>query len=455
VSGLGAALDYLPRFLAHQARLLDWPGFALAVAHHGEVVLEHAEGVADRGTGEAFTPRHRFRIASHSKTITAAGIMLLREQGRLTLDDPAGKHVAGLHKEVAAIPLALLLSHGGGLIRNGRDGGYFSDLRPYPDAAELMAELAEPPVIAPQTRLKYSNIGTALLGQVIEAVTGEDFAAWMAREIIARFGLTETTPDAPVPEGVPFARGHTGRHPLGERLVIPGDNPARALAAAGGFVSTAADCARFFSALSPEARESPLSAASRRAMVHRQWRNPHAPAELWYGLGTMSGMVAGAPWFGHSGSLQGYASRTAVLPEQGLCVSLLVNAVAQPTDFLVDGLLAVLLAATRRGAPAPGLAEWQGRWWNLFGVLDLLPLGDRVLVAVPGFFNPVGDAGEIAVEGPDEGRVVLANGFGNVGERVRLVRDGAGAVVGLDFAGSRMEPEAVHAAGLSARYGRG
>lgn len=451
MSGLAAALDYLPRFLAHQARLLDWPGFALVVAHHGEIVLEHAEGVADRSTGEVFTPRHRFRIASHSKTFTAAGIMLLREQGRLTLDDPAGKHVAGLHPEVAAIPLALLLSHGGGLIRNGRDAGYFSDLRPYPDAAELMAELAEPPVIAPQTRLKYSNIGSALLGRVIENVTGEAYAAWMAREIVARFGLSETTPDMPVPPGAPFARGHTAQHPLGARLVIPGDNPSRALAAAGGFVSTAADCARFFSALSPLAADSPLSAASRRALVQRQWRNPHAPAELHYGLGTMSGTLGGWEWFGHSGAFQGYASRTAVVPAQGLAVSLLVNAVAQPTDLAVDGLLHMLRAGVERGAPEPALRDWSGRWWSLWGALDLLPLGDRVLVALPGFWNPVGDVAEIAASG-DEGRVVIANGFGNVGETVRLVRDGAGAVVGFDFGGARYVAEAEHAAGLRGRY---
>src|SRR3712207_3246436 len=71
----------------HQVRCV------LAVARHGEVVFERAFGLADLGTGEALTPCHRFRVASHSKAFTAAGVMLLRERGRLGLDDAVGRHV--------------------------------------------------------------------------------------------------------------------------------------------------------------------------------------------------------------------------------------------------------------------------------------------------------------------------------------------------------------------------
>src|SRR3546814_13420854 len=69
------------------------PGCVIAIARRGRVVLERAFGVADLATGEPLTPRHRFRVASHSKTFTATGILRLREAGRLRLDDPAGDHV--------------------------------------------------------------------------------------------------------------------------------------------------------------------------------------------------------------------------------------------------------------------------------------------------------------------------------------------------------------------------
>ena len=162
-----------------------------------------------------------------------------------------------------------------GIIRDGEDAGQFLDRRPYLNEAELRAELKLPLVIAPGTRMKYSNHGFGLLGLIIKAITGEPYARWIKREIVDAAGLKETTPDMPLKRGTPFARGHTGRILLGRRLVIPGDNPCHAIDAAGGFVSTAADIARYFAQLSPNARSSVLSAASRREMTRRHWRNPH------------------------------------------------------------------------------------------------------------------------------------------------------------------------------------
>ena len=97
----------------------------IAIAHRGKVVLERAFGSANLATGEALTPRHRFRVASHSKSFTAAGILKLREQGRLKLDDAAGQYVDGLHPAVARATIAQLLSHTAGLIRDGADAGQF------------------------------------------------------------------------------------------------------------------------------------------------------------------------------------------------------------------------------------------------------------------------------------------------------------------------------------------
>src|SRR5271155_2029953 len=97
------------------------------------------------------TPRHRLRIASHSKSFTAAGILKLREQGRLRLDDPVGQHVGDLHPEIATATIAQLLSHTAGLVRDGADSGQWSDRRPFLSAQEIRADLAAGPVIAANT----------------------------------------------------------------------------------------------------------------------------------------------------------------------------------------------------------------------------------------------------------------------------------------------------------------
>src|SRR5712691_10295788 len=187
---LSAALDYIPRWLEFQLRHTDQPGF----------------GVADIDTGETLTPRHRFRVASHSKSFPAAAVMKLREQGRLKLDDPAGQYVDGLHPAVAEVTIAQLLSHSAGLVRDGADASHFSDRRPFPNERELRADLAEAPPIAPNTRFKYSNHGFGLVGLIIEAVTGEPYRVIVQREIVDPAGLGETQPDMPIADGAAIAR---------------------------------------------------------------------------------------------------------------------------------------------------------------------------------------------------------------------------------------------------------
>ena len=112
---LAPALAYIPQWIAWQRRITDMPGIAVAVAQGGKLVLDQALGSANLATGEALTPAHLFRVASHSKTFTAAGIMRLVEAGRLRLDDAAGQHVHGLHPEVPVTTCAIdreLNSHG-------------------------------------------------------------------------------------------------------------------------------------------------------------------------------------------------------------------------------------------------------------------------------------------------------------------------------------------------------
>ncbi len=342
-------------------------------------------------------------------------------------------------------------------MRDGSDAGQWTDRRPFADEAGIRADLAGGLTIDANTRFKYSNHGFGLLGLAIATITGEPCVDWIAREVVAAAGLQHTTPDMPLVGGVPaaqaapFARGHSAKWPLGQRLVLPGDNPTRALDPATGFVSTASDLARFFAQLSPTSKRSVLSVASRREMTRRQWREPHASVERWYGLGSMSGTLGGPAgggwdWFGHIGNFQGTLTRTAVVPAQDLSVSVLTNAADGPSQVWVDGCLHILRAFERHGAPSRHTAAWGGRWWTLSGAIDLLPMGgDKVMVANPALANPLLDATELAINprtrsGLDQGRIALAGGYGSHGEPVRLVRDAAGRATEFWLAGARYLP---------------
>jgi len=457
---LRPALDYIPRWLEFQMRLHRQPGCVIAIAHRGRIVLEQAFGYADLGRSLPLTPRHRFRVASHSKSFTAAGILKLRQRHKLQLDDYAGRYVRGLHPAIARATITQLLSHSAGIIRDGPDSGQWMDRRPFPGDAELRAALKAAPILEANTRFKYSNHGYGLLGLIIEAVAGESYRSWIKREIVDAAGLEETLPDAPVPRRMPFARGHSGMLPLGRRLVIPGENPTNAMIAATGFVSTAHDLARYYAQLSPTAGRGTLSLASRREMLRRQWRDPHSSIERYYGLGIISGAIgAGGPaggweWFGHSGGFQGYITRTSTLPAPELTVSVLTNAADGLSHFWHDGAIQILRAFAQNGAPSRRLSGWTGRWWSLWGAVDLVPMGAKVLVASPALLNPFADASEIKVIGRDDGRVALANGYAGHGEPARLVRNRRGRVTEFRLGGGRLLSEARVAKEIEARYSK-
>jgi len=450
---LNSALDYIPQWLEYQMRESEQPGCVIAIVHQGKLVLERAFGYADIVDQVPLTPRHRFRVASHSKSFTAAGIMKLREEGRLGLDDRVGRYVDGLNPVIAEATIAQLLSHSAGIIRDGSDSGQWEDRRPFLNATELRLDLAAPPVIEANTRFKYSNHGYGLAGLVIEAVTGMPYRSWIKQAIIEPAGVRETAPDMPVPMSEPVARGHSSKLPLGRRVIIPGDNPTNALAPATGFVSTARDLAHWFAQLDPAAGESVLTVSSRREMVRRQWRYSYSCLELDYGLGIISGKTAEWEWFGHSGGFQGFSSRTVVLPDCAVTVSVLTNAMDGPIDRWSDGAINILACFAKRGAPTGEVRDWTGRWWSLWGAIDLVPIGRTVMVGVPSQPNPFIDATEISLTGEDRGRVTLASGVARHGEEVRRVRRCNGKVNEVWLGGRCFLPEAEAATELEQRYG--
>jgi D-alanyl-D-alanine carboxypeptidase len=448
---LAAAVAYAEQWLAYQLSATEQPGCVLAVSHAGELVAERAFGVADLATATPLTPKHRFRVASHSKTFTAAGIMTLHEEGRLHLDDPVARHVTGLTADIGAVTLTQLMSHSGGVMRDGTDAGHWQDRQPFLDEEGLRAQLREPLTLEANTRFKYSNLGYGLLGLVIEAITGEPYAAWMDKRIIAPFGLADTTADMPAKSGAALATGHSARLPFGRRFATPGHNATNALASATGFISTAGDLARFFGSLDPAARTSALAVASRREMTRRHWRVPHSEWERHYGLGVIAGAAHGHEWFGHSGAFQGFISRTACVPEWGVTVSIVTNAIDGLANPWVEGVLSIMHEFSRRGAPKAPAADWTGRWWSYWGATDLVPMGDVVLLASPGQLTPFADASELKVSSPLQARLSQANGFGGYGEPVHRALSSDGVAERLRIGGTELLPEPAFLAEVAAK----
>ena len=451
---LKAGIEFSDRWLKHQAETMEQPGCSAAIAHRGEIVFAKAYGHADLSTGEKLTPRHRFRIASHSKTFTAAGIMKLREQQRLSLDDPASAYVKGLHSSAANVTIAELLSHAGGIVRDGADSGQFADRIPYKNRAEILAELAKPQPVEAGTRFKYSNHGYALLGLIIEAVAREPYVIWISREVIRAAGLGQTSADMPAPMRAPFAKGHSIVLSDRSRRVVPGDAPCNAVAPAAGFVSTPSDIARFFASLSPGAKHSILTSASRRAMIRRHHVDREGALPWHYGLGIMSGPEGDWEWFGHSGSFQGSLTRTLVIPSREIAISVMSNSLDGLSGIFAESILGIMRIFAARGAPTRKTAGWTGQFWSPWGAAELVPVAKRILVAAPGLFAPLANVPEIEVLLANEGRIVKSSGYGSPGEPARVKRIANGKITELWLGGAQLLPRKVLETRMAMRYPR-
>jgi hypothetical protein len=141
------------------------------------------------------------------------------------------------------------------------------------------------------------------------------------------------------------------------------------MASATRFTATAADLTRFFGQLSPRAETSILTAASRREMTRRHWRDAHSQLERYYGLGTISGPPGPWGWVGHAGAFQGSLTQTALLPEQNITISVLTNAVDGLAYGWLESVVHILKTIHDLGAPSPATANWRGRWWDPMGAV--------------------------------------------------------------------------------------
>jgi CubicO group peptidase (beta-lactamase class C family) len=425
-------------WLAQRQRMLGIPGVQFAIAHEGSIIASGAHGQADLASGEPLTREHLFCIASHSKTFTATAIVQLAGQREpaVHLDDCLSRHLGWLADDPAVAGLAgrtvgELLCHGGGVIRDGSDGDYWQLRRRFPDASELRALLSRSPSpFGANERFHYSNIGYGLLGLVIEAVTGHDYARHLREAIITPLGLANTFPDFVADQAARYAAGHT--HSGNGRSRIPIDPvPTNALAPATGFTSTADDLVSFFGALC-FGDERLLGDAAKRRMQHPWWtqrENEH------YGLGLQILDIGGRRLIGHSGGYPGHSTKTLCDPKDAVVVSVLGNAIDTPAAELCTGIFRLIDLVARRDeavpAHAPGFdpSEFSGRFANLWGMYDLAVFGDRLLYVPLTSNDPAEVSGELTIEDGATANLVRArDGYESEGERFVFERDATGAI---------------------------
>lgn len=444
-----AALDAMRAAIPHVVSWMQYrtwhsrvPGAQFAVWFDGEVQASGAFGLADLATGETMTPHHLFRVASHSKTFTATAILQLAERGLLRLDDRTGDHITELAETVVGcISLRELLEHSGGILRDGVDGDHWQNAQPFPDEHRLLEIVRTEGVKAqPNERFGYSNLGYALLGVVVGRVSGTPFRQYLSENITMPLGLRDTSADVIDGRAADYAAGYSGLHTSRERMRIPHADT-EAMSAATGVTSTASDLVRYFAAHRIGSGEL-LSDASKRAQQRGLWR-PSDSSDDEYGLGFVIERIAGRRVIGHSGGYPGHITKSLLDPVDGIAVSVLTNAIDGPASELAAGILTILDAAVRRtdrlpltpaAAPADS-ARFEGRFANLWGVLDVVRLGDRLCAYSPTGAAPLARSTELVVVDDVTLRATEGDGYGAIGETLQFDFDEHGRVITMRAVG--------------------
>ena len=165
------------------------PGACVAVLQAGTAVVRRAYGLADVEERVAATPATNYRLASMTKQFTAAAILLLSEDGLLSIDDTARQWLPGLPRSANQVLIRHLLAHTAGLID-------FEELIPKGTVAQLqdadvlaLLEAQERNYFPSGTRFRYSNSGYILLALIVARASGGDFAAFLRRRIFQPLGM--------------------------------------------------------------------------------------------------------------------------------------------------------------------------------------------------------------------------------------------------------------------------
>lgn len=351
---IGPYSDEIERIFASFISDYQVPGVAYGIIAEGGLIYSKGLGTVDVESEETPTDDHIFRIASMTKSFTALSVLILRDRGEISLEDPLEKWMPEAERLIypttdsPKITIRMLLSMAAGLVEDDP----WADRQLAMDPQHLV-NLMDGRVAfdhVPQTKYEYSNLGYALLGQVVKAVSGLPLKVFAKRSFLDPLGMTSTTWD---PDTVPAGLGAKGYRVEDSRWVEEPISRDGAFGAMGGLCSSVSDMAKFISLhLSAwPARDGAESQVVRRSTLREMSQIQVAMAS---GLREYPGdAVAEGYGFGltvvhhrrlgrvvaHGGMLPGFSSRMEWLPDYGIAMVALANRTYMPINKAVRSAL--------------------------------------------------------------------------------------------------------------------
>lgn len=327
------------------------PGCAVGVARNGRTVLERGYGSANLEHGVPITPATVFEAGSVTKQFVAAAVVLLAQQGKLSLDDPIRKHLPELPALGDSVTLRHILNHASGLRDQhvlftlaGRAPG--STVHTVDEVVELASRQRDLN-FRPGEEYLYSNTGWTLLGVVVKRTSGQSLAEFTRDHLFRPLGMTHTQwrdDHTRVVRGRAYA--YAGTRERGFRNDMPFTN----VHGSGGLLTTVGDLLLWNENFTHGRVGGP---ALLRQLQTRGVLN--SGDTIAYALGLIVGEYRGVPEVSHGGATGGYRTFLARYPQQGLSVALLCNLASITTSPLAHQVADVFLDGQVE-APPPARA---------------------------------------------------------------------------------------------------
>jgi D-alanyl-D-alanine carboxypeptidase len=292
------------------------PGLSIGVVKNGQVALARGFGSANLEADTAASESTVYPLASLTKQFTAAGIMLLAQQGKLSLDDTVGGRVDGIPESWRTITIRQLLNHTSGIPDFVAAADFARLSARHHAPGEILGWVSSQPLhFPPGEGWKYSNTNYFLLGLIIERISGREYGAFLAGQIFRPLGMSATRLDTPGRGIRNRAQGYVwkdGKLHLADRA-----SPTVAYSA-GGVVGTVVDFVKWQQALQVPRLLSPAS-------LGQMWAPTRLPRGEIHPYGFGWRIHAKHNCVSHSGHVQGAAAFMASCPARNFAVVLLAN----------------------------------------------------------------------------------------------------------------------------------
>lgn len=319
------------------------PSASVAVVTHGRVAYAQAYGVAKLDPRVPARPDMRYGIGSISKQFTAAAILLLQQEGKLSLDDHVSRYVPGLTGG-DEVTIRELLSHTSGYQDFWPQDYVPPSMEKSITAQGIMDRWAKQPLdFQPGSRWQYSNTNFVIAAEIVEKVSGTPFFQFVRTRILDPLRLTSAVDfDAKGPGAIEPV-GYL-RYGLGPLRVAPGTG-AGWMFGAGELALTASDLARWDISVIDQ---SLLTPASYRAFETTVLLN--SGVSTGYGLGVDVGLENGHRAISHSGEVSGFTAQNMIFPDDSAAIVVLTNQDAAPASGAIAQQIARAMFTTEDAA---------------------------------------------------------------------------------------------------------